>query len=199
MVHGHDRRRQDRDACLRTSQALSSRDGISQVRVHLLQRTGVVSAERHTGLVEGNKYDTSVAAAVVVHKFDMHLPLYRQTDVFGSSGLEHRQKHALPILEVIKKYVDSLTDAEVLPKSDLAGALGYLRNNWDALTTYASHGVLPIDNNRVEQLMRQVALGRKNWLFVANVPSGERAARLMTIVSSAKRHSLDVWKYLKDV
>ncbi len=92
--------------------------------------------------MEGNKYDTSVAAAVVVHKFDMHLPLYRQTDVFGSSGLEHRQKHALPILEVIKKYVDSLTDAEVLPKSDLAGALGYLRNNWDALTTYASHGVL---------------------------------------------------------
>ena len=47
--------------------------------------------------------------------------------------------------------------------------------------------------------MRQVALGRKNWLFVANVLSGERAARLMTIVSSAKRHSLDVWKYLKDV
>ena len=346
---------------------------------------GVVSAEGPTGLVEGNKYDTSVAAAVVVHKFDMHLPLYRQTDVFGSSGwtpnrstlqnlveqvdfallglvafmakrvqkdsavgldesscrmlmprempeekpgdlklkrliekihetkakgedsiigkmwayrgldqspynifdfrisrhrdgpdefflesrcivqgdcfsgntsvvlhnsdrltfaacwaharrtiydvakenphrvkllemiqglydvnareqgmsiearLEHRQKHALPILEVIKKYVDSLTDAEVLPKSDLAGALGYLRNNWDALTTYASHGILPIDNNRVEQLMRQVALGRKNWLFVANVPSGERAARLMTVVSSAKRHSLDVWKYLKDV
>ncbi len=95
--------------------------------MHLLQRTGVVSAERPTGLVEGNKYDTSVAAAVVVHKFVMHLPLYRQTDVFGSSGLEHRQKHALPILEVIKKYVDSLTDAEVLPKSDLAGALGYLR------------------------------------------------------------------------
>jgi hypothetical protein len=47
--------------------------------------------------------------------------------------------------------------------------------------------------------MRLVALGRKNWLFVANVPSGERAATLMTIVSSAKRHSLDVWKYMKDV
>lgn len=39
--------------------------------------------------------------------------------------LEHRQKHALPIMEVIKKYVDSLTDAQVLPKSDLAGALDY--------------------------------------------------------------------------
>ncbi len=37
---------------------------------------------------------------------------------------EHRQKYALPLLEVIKKYVDSLTEAEVLPKSDMAGALG---------------------------------------------------------------------------
>ncbi|MFM8397317.1 MAG: transposase, partial [Pirellula sp.] len=58
---------------------------------------------------------------------------------------------------------------------------------------------LNIDNNRVEQLMRQVALGRKNWLFVANVESGERVARLMSVVSSAKRHCLDVWKYLKDI
>ncbi len=39
----------------------------------------------------------------------------------------------------------------------------------------------------------------KVLLFVANVASGERSARLMTIVSSAKQHSLDVWKYLKDV
>ena len=44
--------------------------------------------------------------------------------------------------------------------------------------------------NRVEQLMRQVALGRKNWLFVENVESGERVARLMSVVSIAKRHSI---------
>jgi hypothetical protein len=39
----------------------------------------------------------------------------------------------------------------------------------------------------------------RNWLFVANVESGQRAALLMSNVRSAKRHSLDVWKYLKDV
>ena len=50
------------------------------------KENGVRSAERPTGLVEGNKYDSSVAAAVVVHKLDMHLPLYRQTDIFGSGG-----------------------------------------------------------------------------------------------------------------
>ncbi len=109
----------------------------------------------------------------------------REQGMDTQARTEHRQKYALPLLEVIKKYVDSLTEAEVLPKSDMAGALGYIRNHWDALTVYASNGQIPIDNNRVEQLMRQVALGRKNWLFVANVESGERVARLMSIVSSA--------------
>ncbi len=45
----------------------------------------------------------------------------------------------------------------------------------------------------------RAAWGRKNWLFVGNVEAGERAAMLMTMVSSAKRHHLDVWMYLKNV
>jgi len=47
---------------------------------------GIKSADRPTGLVEGNKYDSSVAAAVVVQKYDLHLPLYRQSGVFAASG-----------------------------------------------------------------------------------------------------------------
>lgn len=112
---------------------------------------------------------------------------------------EHRQKYSVPILVAIKNYIDTLDDQVVLPKSDVGEAIGYVRNHWEALCVYASDGRIPIDNNRVEQLMREVALGRKNWLFVGNVPAGERSARLMTVVSSVKRHHLDVWKYLKDV
>ena len=47
--------------------------------------------------------------------------------------------------------------------------------------------------------MKQVALGRKAWLFVGNVEAGERSAMMMTLVSSAKRHDLDVGLYIKDV
>ena len=57
---------------------------------------------------------------------------------------------------------------------------------------------MPIDNNSVERLMKQVAMGRKAWLFVSNLESGEQSAMLMRLVSSAKRHDLDVWTYLKD-
>ena len=123
----------------------------------------------------------------------------REQDLDVESRTIHRQSYAVPILTIIKMYIDCLADQDVLPKSDLAEAIRYIRNHWDALNVYVTDGRIPIDNNRVEQLMREVALGRKNWLFVGNVEAGERAARLMTIVSSAKRHQLDVWAYLKDI
>ena len=47
--------------------------------------------------------------------------------------------------------------------------------------------------------MKQIALGRKNWLFIGSVSAGQRAARLLTIVSSALRNTLDLERYLTDV
>ena len=95
--------------------------------------------------------------------------------------------------------MDTAPLVQVLPRSDFADALRYIRNHWDALNLYVTDGRLPIDNNAVEQLMKQVAMGRKAWLFVSSVESGEQSAQLMSVVSSAKRHDLDVWTYVKDV
>ena len=47
--------------------------------------------------------------------------------------------------------------------------------------------------------MKQVAMGRKAWLFVCSVLGGEQSAKMMTLVSSARRHDLDVELYIKDV
>ena len=110
-----------------------------------------------------------------------------------------RQRESTVVLAGIKKWLDSPTVTNVLPKSDFAEAVRYIRNHWVALNVYVSDGRLPIDNNCVEQLMKQVALGRKAWLFVGNVEAGERSAMMMTLVSSAKRHDLDVGMYIKDV
>ena len=62
---------------------------------------GIATAERPTSLVEGNKYDTSVAAAIVVHKYDSHLPLYRQTDIFAASGWTPSRSTLLNILRQV--------------------------------------------------------------------------------------------------
>ncbi len=110
-----------------------------------------------------------------------------------------RQREARPVMERLRAWLDSGAVARVLPKSRLGEALRYLRNQWDLLQVYLTDGRIPIDNNETEQLMKQVALGRKNWLFVGSVAAGDRAAVLMTLVSTAHRNDLDVWAYLKDV
>lgn len=110
-----------------------------------------------------------------------------------------RERLSRPVLDRIRAYLDSEATSMVLPKSLFGEALSYLRNHWDALNIFLADGRMPIDNNDVEQLMRQVAIGRKNWLFLGSVEAGNRAAILLTIVSTAVRNDLDVWAYVKDV
>ena len=112
---------------------------------------------------------------------------------------EVRARESSIVLAGIKKWLASPALNRVLPKSDFAEAVRYLRNHWVALNVFVSDGRIPIDNNYVEQLMKQVALGRKAWLFVGNVEAGQRSAMMMTLVSSAKRHDLDVGLYIRDV
>jgi transposase len=110
-----------------------------------------------------------------------------------------REREATVVLEAMHNWLETVPLQAVLPKSDFAEALRYIRNHWKDLNVYVSDGRIPIDNNSVEQLMKQVAMGRKAWLFVASVGGGEQSARMMTLVSSARRHDLDVGVYLKDV
>lgn len=110
-----------------------------------------------------------------------------------------RGRESSAILGSIQKWLDSPVVADMLPKSDFAEAVRYIRNHWSALNVYVEDGRIPIDNNEVEQLMKQVALGRKAWLFVSNVPSGERSAKMMSLVSSARRHDLDSRLYIEDI
>jgi transposase len=110
-----------------------------------------------------------------------------------------REQEARPLWGLMREVLDSDAAQRVLPKEKISEALGYLHNHRDALQLYLTDGRLPFDNNEVEQLMKQVAIGRKNWLFLGSVAAGERAANFLTLVSSAVRNDLDVWSYLKAV
>jgi hypothetical protein len=111
---------------------------------------------------------------------------------------ELRQQESLAIWTRMRSYLAERT-ANVLPREAMAQAIGYLNNQWDALTLHLTDGAIPIDNNETEQLMKQVALGRKNWLFAGSISAGYRAADLMTLTSSAIRNHLDVWSYVDGV
>jgi hypothetical protein len=110
-----------------------------------------------------------------------------------------RRKESVPLMKRMEFVINSPSAMKLLPKSKLGQALGYLRNNWEALKRFLGDARLPIDNNEAERDLRRVAIGRKNWLFVGSEEGGERTAIILTVVASAHRHDLDVWAYLRDV
>ena len=154
------------------------------------------------------------ALAWLLCEADANLLARHKSEIFGIKGLRKDDRDLMEMrvdlltmkaetcwreLELIHGWLDTRPLQDVLPKSDFAEALRYIRNHWKELNVYVRDGRIPIDNNLVEQLMKQVAMGRKAWLFVCSVAGGEQSARMMTLVSSARRHDLDVRIYLKDV
>jgi len=111
---------------------------------------------------------------------------------------ELRAAEALRVLDKIEAYLDELART-ALPKSNLAKAVTYARNQWVALRRYSEDGRLTIDNNVSERTLRHQAIGRKNWLFLGSEAAGPRAAVLYTIMAGAKRHCIEPWAYIRDV
>ena len=110
-----------------------------------------------------------------------------------------RDEKSTLVWQRMREYLDGDDISRLLPKEEMTQAIGYINNHWTALQLYVSNADVPIDNNETEQLMKQIAIGRKNWLFIGSLAAGERAADLMTIVSSALRSDLHVWAYVTGV
>ena len=109
-----------------------------------------------------------------------------------------RQEQSVPVLAQIAGERDALA-ATVLPKSPLGDAVRYLTNQWVALQRYVEDGRLAIDNNRAENQLRGVAVGRKNWLFAGSFEGAKRAALLYSLVQSCQLVDVPPFDYLRDV
>ena len=89
--------------------------------------------------------------------------------------------------------------SQVTSSSAIAKALDYSLKRWQALTRFIDDGRLPIDNNWIENQIRPIAIGRKNWLFAGSLLAGQRAAVIMSLIQSAKLNGHDPHAYLRDV
>lgn len=101
------------------------------------------------------------------------------------------------VLSALQSWMEA-TRSGTLPKSPLGIAIGYARNNWDALVRYRDAGYLAIDNNLAERTLRAVALGRNNWGVVGSESGGKTAAVLYSVVLACKHLSIDPWAYLRE-
>lgn len=189
---------------LKTFNGLLQTDGYSGYE-KLRNRDGIVAfgclthaRRKFSEVIKISKDQYGIAAEMIVKLKPLYALEERMRNI---ENLHHRtrkrlrQKIALPILKDIYKWL-YLHKNKVLPKSKLGNAIAYIIKQWPYLIAYLKHGMAEIDTNYVENIIRDIALGRKNWLFIGNQNCGEIHALWYTLIISALINKINPRVYI---
>lgn len=188
---------------LKTFKGLIQTDGYAGYAA-LRQRDGIVGfgclshARRKFSEVVKISGDQQGIAAEMIERMK---PLYALEARLREANADHRtrkrlrQKMARPILKGIHRWLRSIKK-HVLPKSKLGNAIAYTLKQWFYLISYLRHGMAEIDTNYVENIIRDIALGRKNWLFMGNEECGKIHALWYTLIISSILNDLNPRVYI---
>jgi transposase len=116
----------------------------------------------------------------------------------SAERLRLRQEKSVPLLHSLHQWL-LVQKSLVLPKSQVAVAINYTLNQWDALNRYTTDGDLHIDNNISERTLKLIGIGRLNWLFVGSDNGGKTAAVWFSFTATCKHLGIDAFAYLNDV
>ncbi|RXK85270.1 IS66 family transposase [Filimonas effusa] len=122
----------------------------------------------------------------------------REASLEADEVLSLRQREAVPVLTALHEWM-KLAYMEVTSKSAIGKALAYGIKLWNGLTAYTTDGKLNIDNNKVENAIRPVALGRKNYLFAGSHEAAQRSAMLYSLLGTCKLNDINSFAWMKDV
>ncbi len=120
----------------------------------------------------------------------------KQENLSAEQIKEIRLSESLPIINELGKWIFEEIK-NTLPKSQIGKAMAYAYARWDALSAYLNDGNLLIDNNLVENAIRPVALGRKNYLFAGSHEAAQRAAMIYSFFAICKKHEVNPFEWLK--
>ena len=123
----------------------------------------------------------------------------READAAGMKGdsrAELRRTKSVPIAQALKAELDAL-HPKVPPNSTLGKAIGYTRNQWPKLMRCLEHGEARLDTNLVENAIRPLVLGRKNWLHSGCPKGAESNAILFSMIETAKVNGWEPYAYLR--
>jgi len=123
-----------------------------------------------------------------------------EAEMQGKSGAERarrRKEASQPRLEALKLWLQQ-NRKSTADGSALARAIDYLLRRWAAFARYATNGFYPIDNNAVENAIRPIAVGKKNWLFAGSEAAGQRAAAIQSLLETARLNGIEPMAWLTD-
>ncbi len=120
----------------------------------------------------------------------------REKGLTTNQAKERRLEESLEIINDLGKWIFEQIKI-VLPKSQIGKAMAYANARWDALSAYLYDGALQIDNNQVENAIRPVSLGRKNYLLAGSHEAAKRSAMIYSFFAICKKHEVNPHKWLK--
>jgi transposase len=130
--------------------------------------------------------------------------LYRVEAMASDQGMDHEQRAELrkrlayPILCAFEKWIVKYYP-KVLPKGKMGKALSYTYSLFHRLSRYHLDGRYQIDNNLVENAIRPLAIGRRNFMFCGNHDSAENAAIMYSLLGCCKACNVNPREWLTDV
>lgn len=109
-----------------------------------------------------------------------------------------RQQKSVVLLAEIKNWLNE-NQLQITPKSPIGKAISYTNVRWSKLCLFASDGLLEIDNNLVENAIRPIALGRKNYLFAGSRQAAARAGVIYSLITCCRKNNIDPYRWLEDI
>ena len=122
-----------------------------------------------------------------------------EADIRGVSAgqrLSARKARTAPLVEDFRIWLADVR-SRVSAKSRLGEKLGYIYRHWDGLQTFLTDGRVEIDSNAVENLVRPIALNRKNALFAGHDEGGRAWGRIASLIETAKINDVEPFAYIK--
>ena len=95
--------------------------------------------------------------------------------------------------------IEQQQDPRVLPSSVIGKAIAYAANRHPHIARYLEDGRLEIDNNLIENQIRPIALGRKNYLFAGSEEGARRSAMIYSLLGTCQLHNINPFEWLRDV
>jgi transposase len=119
-------------------------------------------------------------------------------EITAKDKIEYRRQYAIPILKELGLWMQKVYP-EVLPGSAIGKAIFYSLSRWEKLSLYATTDLLAIDNNPVENSIRPVTIGRKNYLFAGSHSAAQRAAMFYSLLATCKNYQVNPYIWLHDI
>jgi transposase len=138
-------------------------------------------------------------ALEAVRRIDVLFDIEREIN--GQSAEDRRiarQRISAPVVAALEAWMRE-TRPKLSSGDKLGKAMDYILKRWTEFTRFLDDGRVCVTNNAAERALRGIALGRKSWLFAGSDRGGERAAKMYSLIVSAKMNDIDPQAWLADI